>query len=160
MIRKGLLVSALAAGALIGATPAQASVQFASVGGIINQLKSSSSFSGNNFSFAICQNGICQTQFTGLTGLSNYNGLGGLNSWANTSSYQSAASPFDNYRFTFSGVSGYFGNQSQNVPVQTQNFVVETTVPVPEPATWALMIFGFGLIGFAMRRRGTAVSFG
>ena len=25
--------------------------------------------------------------------------------------------------------------------------------PVPEPATWALMLIGFGLIGFAMRKR-------
>lgn len=24
---------------------------------------------------------------------------------------------------------------------------------VPEPATWAMMIFGFGLVGAAMRRR-------
>ena len=25
--------------------------------------------------------------------------------------------------------------------------------PVPEPATWAMMILGFGVVGFAMRRR-------
>ena len=30
---------------------------------------------------------------------------------------------------------------------------------VPEPATWAMMIGGFGLIGGAMRRRSTKVSF-
>jgi hypothetical protein len=29
---------------------------------------------------------------------------------------------------------------------------------VPEPASWALMITGFGLIGFAMRRRGYATA--
>ncbi len=28
-----------------------------------------------------------------------------------------------------------------------------TTVPVPEPATWAMMIVGFGLVGAGMRRR-------
>ncbi len=28
-----------------------------------------------------------------------------------------------------------------------------TTAAVPEPATWAMMLSGFGLIGFAMRRR-------
>jgi hypothetical protein len=30
---------------------------------------------------------------------------------------------------------------------------------VPEPATWAMMIAGLGLVGGAMRRRGTAVRF-
>ena len=29
----------------------------------------------------------------------------------------------------------------------------EITTPVPEPATWAMLLFGFGGIGFAMRRR-------
>jgi hypothetical protein len=29
---------------------------------------------------------------------------------------------------------------------------------VPEPATWGMMILGFGLVGFAARRRGTAVA--
>ncbi|MHA6722511.1 DUF4394 domain-containing protein [Sphingomonas sp. RS2018] len=31
---------------------------------------------------------------------------------------------------------------------------------VPEPATWAMLIFGFGMVGSAMRRRRTTVSFG
>lgn len=31
-----------------------------------------------------------------------------------------------------------------------------TTGAVPEPATWAMMILGFGLVGFAMRRRPSA----
>lgn len=30
---------------------------------------------------------------------------------------------------------------------------------VPEPQTWAMMVFGFGLIGYAMRRRRYSVSF-
>ncbi len=30
---------------------------------------------------------------------------------------------------------------------------------VPEPGTWAMMVFGFGLIGSAMRRRSTKVSY-
>ncbi len=33
------------------------------------------------------------------------------------------------------------------------------TAAVPEPATWAMMIAGFGLVGGAMRRRKTAVAF-
>ena len=34
------------------------------------------------------------------------------------------------------------------------------TAPVPEPASWMLMIGGFGAIGAAMRRRRVAVRFG
>jgi hypothetical protein len=33
------------------------------------------------------------------------------------------------------------------------NIRVLTAGPVPEPATWAMMIAGFGLVGFAARRR-------
>lgn len=34
-----------------------------------------------------------------------------------------------------------------------------TISPVPEPRTWALMIAGFALVGFSMRRRKVAFSF-
>lgn len=39
--------------------------------------------------------------------------------------------------------------------VQTDNFVLDASGPaaVPEPATWALMLSGFGLVGSALRRR-------
>ena len=33
------------------------------------------------------------------------------------------------------------------------NIVVNATAAVPEPASWALMILGFGVTGFALRRR-------
>ena len=33
------------------------------------------------------------------------------------------------------------------------------SAPVPEPATWAMMIGGLGLVGMTMRRRKTSVSF-
>ena len=32
------------------------------------------------------------------------------------------------------------------------------TVSVPEPATWAMMVAGFGLVGFSVRRRRTTVA--
>jgi hypothetical protein len=39
-------------------------------------------------------------------------------------------------------------------------FNFETAGAVPEPASWALMIGGFGLVGASMRRRRSAVTFG
>jgi hypothetical protein len=38
-------------------------------------------------------------------------------------------------------------------PVGTQDIVDRITAPVPEPATWALMIMGFGTAGAMLRRR-------
>lgn len=35
----------------------------------------------------------------------------------------------------------------------TFNFVFRNAAPVPEPATWAMMLLGFGMIGFAVRRQ-------
>jgi hypothetical protein len=31
---------------------------------------------------------------------------------------------------------------------------IQTAAAVPEPATWALMLMGFGAVGYSMRRRG------
>jgi hypothetical protein len=39
------------------------------------------------------------------------------------------------------------------------NAGVDVTAAVPEPATWAMMIMGFGLVGGVMRRRSTKVAF-
>jgi len=44
-----------------------------------------------------------------------------------------------------------FGGVNNGVRVSTGAL---TTGAVPEPATWAMMLLGFGGIGFAMRRRG------
>jgi len=38
------------------------------------------------------------------------------------------------------------------------NMLVTNNVAVPEPATWAMMILGMGMIGFAMRRRQRTVT--
>ncbi|WP_277979140.1 FxDxF family PEP-CTERM protein [Sphingomonas phyllosphaerae] len=45
---------------------------------------------------------------------------------------------------------GAYGGQATFTPVNSA---------VPEPATWAMMIMGFGVVGYAMRRRRTAVRF-
>ena len=57
------------------------------------------------------------------------------------------------YQIRFAQVDnlGFFNQGVDNVSILTN--------AVPEPASWALMIAGFGLVGGAMRRRSTKVAF-
>jgi hypothetical protein len=52
--------------------------------------------------------------------------------------------------------------QPKNVPSDVQTFDYRVTITdlsaVPEPATWGMMILGFGLVGAAMRMRRRKVS--
>lgn len=65
-------------------------------------------------------------------------------------------SPGTNGLFTATGTggtlfSGFTLGSSAN-SFEIDNVAVRS--PVPEPATWAMMVFGFGALGGAMRRRG------
>ncbi|MBB4153488.1 hypothetical protein GGQ80_001390 [Sphingomonas jinjuensis] len=53
-------------------------------------------------------------------------------------------------------VFGTAGEQFTSVTFQNGNqnsFEVDNIAAVPEPATWAMMVLGFGAVGFAARRR-------
>jgi hypothetical protein len=59
---------------------------------------------------------------------------------------------------TFGGLSGQSYTIAFNgiVAGDTTSFIDNATLAVvPEPATWAMLFAGFGLVGFAMRRRST-----
>jgi hypothetical protein len=55
-----------------------------------------------------------------------------------------------NYMFSFTGTGPRDANGNALTSVVSGNVSIS---PVPEPGTWALMILGFGAIGFTLRRR-------
>jgi hypothetical protein len=52
------------------------------------------------------------------------------------------------------GLNNSFGEYSGYVPTFIHENFVRSSM-IPEPATWAMMIFGFGMVGGSMRRRAT-----
>jgi hypothetical protein len=63
-----------------------------------------------------------------------------------------------------SGWNGFYSGGVDNITYDfgaagSGSFNFEVAAGVPEPATWAMMIGGFGLIGAAARRRKTRVVF-
>jgi len=69
-----------------------------------------------------------------------------------------------NYTFTANRTDDYFLNFAfVSGPTPAKDVLLDgvsiTSAPVPEPATWAMMIAGLGMVGFAMRRRATKVQF-
>ena len=55
-----------------------------------------------------------------------------------------------------SGDSGFF---TYGVTSGGNNpFILSQTANIPEPATWGMMIAGFGMVGFAMRRKALAAA--
>jgi hypothetical protein len=52
-----------------------------------------------------------------------------------------------------SGLNSSFGEFSGYVPVYIHEDFITGAATIPEPGTWAMLIAGFGLVGFAARRR-------
>ncbi len=104
------------------------------------------SVGGDSFTTAI-SNGT--GQYLGRTESTFYGiGSGGLfDSYFGAQIYTgptSAPSIFQSGTFA-----AFFGND----PNQAGSLTISAVGAVPEPATWAMMLLGFGAVGFALRRR-------
>ena len=89
-----------------------------------------------------------QIDFASITGTDYSNGFNvNANDPFSTNSIFFTAANAGSLTFQFASGS------ADNVGPLLDNIVLDVSAPVPEPATWAMMIFGFGLIGSAMRRR-------
>ena len=93
--------------------------------------------------------------FTGLAGGSNAGG--DLLSFNTTGASAGAYTDV----LTFNGYSSYPGLSNYNLGPVTVDVTVQVTggvAGVPEPAAWAMMLVGFGLIGGTIRRQRTATT--
>ena len=70
--------------------------------------------------------------------------------------YGTGGTTFDRIQFFQDPVSG--GYESDNHTVGQWNRITGDPLAVPEPASWAMLIAGFGLVGATARRRRTVVS--
>ncbi len=68
---------------------------------------------------------------------------------------------FDSWTFAYTDAAGnpFTGGGGANVGLIEIIDNIEFGAAIPEPATWAMMIAGFGLVGGAMRRRSVKVEF-
>lgn len=95
----------------------------------------------------LVDNSVTSITLNGVT----INGSGGtFNSWTNFSSLANAFRAGNN-TLTFNVRN--FAQRTGNPTGLRVEFLRSDVTAVPEPATWAMMIGGFGLLGFAMRRR-------
>jgi hypothetical protein len=72
-----------------------------------------------------------------------------------TATFGFSGGTFDEVRLQNLGVSGAFDPLGYEA-LALDNIEIDAAPGVPEPASWALMIAGFGMVGFAMRRRKVA----
>jgi hypothetical protein len=80
----------------------------------------------------------------------------GINTWQSEGFNFTAAGPTT--LLSFLGTVGVQYIGLDNISVTDLGGPEPTDSGVPEPATWATMLFGFGLIGAAMRKRGSQQS--
>ena len=55
-------------------------------------------------------------------------------------------------------INAIFGNPDYANEPNVETWLVRGDARIPEPATWAMLIAGFGMVGFAMRRRTAATA--
>lgn len=174
MIGKSSLAAALLAATLLPVQVANAGTSInGQISQVANALRNNAYFSPTSFTFTINTASGPTTLFSGLAGARAFNDLQTLNDWV----AQSAPPAQPNnvysggpYTFTHSVLGSYFDQLSDPAPAPLYQAAVAAapefavmampSAPIPEPATWAMMVGGLALAGLALRRsRSSAVSF-
>ncbi len=90
-----------------------------------------------------------------LTKLLNFSSNGGIAATVGDDGFGIFLGPRDQSGGTFNTFYIGFDDQITNIDDNHDDFIVKVTVTSagPEPSTWGWLLFGFGLVGFALRRR-------
>ena len=89
-----------------------------------------------------------------LNGVNISSGGGGFSFWTNFAATSGFNAGSNNLEFDVRN----FAQNGGNPAGLRVEFLSSTASAVPEPATWAVMILGFGLAGAALRRRGAIIA--
>ena len=170
--RLGLVSAATLA--LLAASPASAAqylFDFSGTGFFGGTLNGSGTLTTDDVSFVNALNGYTAQTITGISGTFNGSTITGLANVTGSNNLFYLTGPFfvDGNGLGFSTASGVSANlfvtNGTSYRVNTMGaglltgLVTARVTPVtvaaavPEPATWAMMLMGFGVIGAALRRR-------
>jgi hypothetical protein len=170
-MRKTLLAAAVAAGSMALAGPANAAdyiINFSTNQILFGAAQSGSATVTTSNTLTTSPLGMMGYAITGITGMLNGSAITGLSGFQGSDNFYYTSGSFvdgSGLGFTTAGgtsASLYFASVAQKYQLTTTSpfssgYVTATsrlaTPAVPEPAAWAMLMLGFGGIGFALRRR-------
>ena len=171
-MKNAIMLVLATATAITAATPASAAqyvFDFSGSGFFGGTLNGSGNLTTDGTSFVNPLNGYTAQTITGVTGTFNGSAITGLASVFGANNLYYLSGPFyvDGNGLGFSTAAGVSANlfvtNGTSYRVNTQGaglltgLVTANSAPVaaavPEPATWAMMLIGFGAVGYGMRRR-------
>ncbi len=113
-------------------------------------------FGDTDFTYAV---GSTVTAFNQTLSIANYNALDNLFGAFKPSDVNGTSGGLVDRKVNPGLNPGNLFYVSASLSGNNDSFKLQTLSAVPEPATWAMLVGGLGLVGMSMRRRKTAVSF-
>lgn len=167
-MRNKMLAAAIAAGSMALAGPASAGefiINFSTNQPLFGSAQSGNARITTADTLSTSPLGLMGYKILSITGMLGTSAINGLSGFQGSDNYFYTSGSFvDGSGLGFTTVGGtsaslYFASVAQRYQLTTvspfsSGYVTATATPaVPEPATWGMLLIGFGSVGFALRRR-------
>lgn len=167
-MRNRMLAAAVAVGSMALAAPASAGtfiITFVTNQALLGPAQSGTATITTSDTLTTSSQNRMGYMITGISGMLGTSAITGLSGFQGSDNYFYTTGSFvdgSGLGFTTAGgtsASLYFASAASRYQLTTTNpfstgYVTATATPaVPEPATWAMMLIGFGSVGVALRRR-------